>query len=152
MRLGCVVRRARGTDDRTSAQEQIPGTFLFFERDRSRTNRGEASYGDHFLANVVKADDLRSLAFLKVTTNRLTDFPRQFSQCVRFREDGLPDRARCTRPQEPLLPQRSIHSWASLIKGCLSHMVVSHTSNVQPAKAYRRPSERVGCGVSIRRW
>ena len=61
---------------------------------RFRTDRGEASYGDNFLADMVQTDDLRRLPLLKVAANRFTDFPRQFSQGVRFCEDRLPECAR----------------------------------------------------------
>ncbi|SPP66620.1 hypothetical protein NITLEN_80044 [Nitrospira lenta] len=63
-------------------------------RDRFRTDRGEASYGDDFLPHMVKADDLRRLTLLKVTADSFTDFLRQFSQGVRFCKDRLPERAR----------------------------------------------------------
>jgi hypothetical protein len=53
----------------------------------SRQIAGKPLYGNNFLADVVKADDLRSLPLLEVTTNRIAHLSRQFGEGIRFGRD-----------------------------------------------------------------
>ena len=53
----------------------------------SRQIAGQASYGNNFLADVVKADNLWSLPLLEVTTNRIVNLTRQFGKSIRFGKD-----------------------------------------------------------------
>ena len=62
--------------------------------DRFLTDHGEASYGNNFLADMVKTDDFWALPFFEVTTYCVTNLARQLGNRVCFGKNRFSERAR----------------------------------------------------------
>ena len=96
MMLAVLVRReakmATGLAD-----DHVPKITKRLSEIASATDRGEPSYGDDFLTDMVKTDDLRRLPFLEVTTDRITNLAGQLGERVCLCENGFSERA-CEEP------------------------------------------------------
>ena len=66
-------------------------------RGRFPRGRGEASYRDDFLADMVEPNDLWRLAFIEVTADGITNFPVKFRKGVSLGENRHAERA-CGEP------------------------------------------------------
>jgi hypothetical protein len=64
---------------------------------RSPRDRGEASYRDDFLADMVEPNDLGRLPFVEMTADGITDFSMKFRNRVSFSENRKSERS-CDEP------------------------------------------------------
>ena len=119
------------------------------ERDRFPTDRGEASYGNNFLADMVKTDDFRGLPFLKMTTHCITNLARQLRKRVCFGKNGFSEGARGEPSLRGLFDHENqfIHRRPlKMLGGSFCHIIFRPLGNVQ--RFLIRQKKLAGCDKS----